>query len=209
MSLFFNGIKLAKNTDTVSGGVNLLVNTDQMTHFNNLGNKGDLTGYSIDDKASYTEDLNAKEIKTNVFHAFGSTLTKAPVALAQDVYLPAGTWTLSFLGRNNGSEISNDSYKTNTVSLFSDWSDNHNNTPLGTSDLMDNVWRLHQITFTTSEGMVHKNIRIVNNTNNVIAGGSLYFANFKLEAGSQATTYCPSYQDILAEIKAIKTTMGG
>ena len=54
MSLFFNGIKLAKNTDTVSGGVNLLVNTDRMTHFNNLGNKGDSTGYSIDDKASYT-----------------------------------------------------------------------------------------------------------------------------------------------------------
>ena len=43
MSLFFNGIKLAKNTDTVSGGVNLLVNTDRMTHFNNLGNKGDST----------------------------------------------------------------------------------------------------------------------------------------------------------------------
>ena len=209
MSLFFNGIKLAKNTDTVSGGVNLLVNTDRMTHFNNLGNKGDSTGYSIDDKASYTEDLNAKEIKTNVFHAFGSTLTKAPVALAQDVYLPAGTWTLSFLGRNNGNKSSNDTPKTNTVSLFSDWSDSHDNAPLGTSDLMDNVWKLHKITFTTSEGMLHKNIRIVNNTNNGIAGGSLFFANFKLEAGSQATTYCPSYQDILAEIKAIKTTMGG
>ena len=116
MVLFFNGVKLAKNADTLSGGVNLLVNTDQMTHFNNLGNKGDSTGYSIDDKASYTEDLNAKEIKTNVFHAFGSALKKAPVALAQDVYLPAGTWTLSFFGRNNGNKSSNDTLKTNTVS---------------------------------------------------------------------------------------------
>lgn len=77
MVLFFNGVKLAKNADTLSGGVNLLVNTDQMTQFNNLGNKGDSIGYSIDDKARYADDLNAKEIKTNVFHAFGSTLKKS------------------------------------------------------------------------------------------------------------------------------------
>lgn len=39
--------------------------------------------------------------------------------------------------------------------------------------------------------------------------GSMYFANFKLEAGSQATTYCPSYTDIFNELETIKNKIGG
>lgn len=40
MSLLFNGTKLAKITDTMSGGVNLLNNTLTMKNFNNMDNRG-------------------------------------------------------------------------------------------------------------------------------------------------------------------------
>lgn len=209
MVLFFNGIKLGQLTDTLSGGVNLLNNTLTMTGFNNMGNRGEngndpSVNFSIDSKEEYLYLKNANEIKTNVFHVFAHEFNYAPVALGQDIYLPAGTWTLSFLARNNSN-----SSEVNTVSFYSDWCKNQGWAPLGTSDLIDEVWRSHKITFTTNQGILHKNVRIHNATNNGVPGGSLYFANVKLEAGSQATTYCPSYQDILAEIKAIKTNRGG
>lgn len=208
MSLFFNGTKLAKMTDTVSGGVNLLQNTLTMKGFNNMNNRGvnndPNINFTIDSKEGYQNETNANEIKTSVFHVYAHKLVNAPVALGQDIYLPAGTWTLSFLARNN-----TNSNETNTVSFFSDWCENNGWNPLGTSDLIDGVWRQHQITFTTSQGILHENIRVHNISQNNVPRGSMYFANFKLEAGSQATNYCPSYMDIFNELEAIKNKIGG
>lgn len=209
MSLFFNGTKIAKITDTVSGGVNLLQNTLTMKGFNNMNNRGESntdpnTNFTIDPKEEYQNEINAREIKTSVFHVYAHKLVNAPVALGQDIYLPAGTWTLSFLARNN-----TNSDETNTVSFFSNWCENNGWNPLGTSDLIDGVWRQHQITFTTSQGILHENIRVHNTSQNNVPRGSMYFANFKLEAGSQATNYCPSYMDIFNELEAIKNKIGG
>lgn len=208
MSLFFNGTKLAKMTDTVSGGVNLLQNTLTMKGFNNMNNRGvnnDPTiNFTIDSKEEYQNETNANEIKTSVLHVYAHKLVNAPVALGQDIYLPAGTWTLSFLARNN-----TNSNETNTVSFFSDWCENNGWNPLGTSDLIDGVWKQHHITFTISQGILHKNIRVHNISQDDVPRGSMYFANFKLEAGSQATTYCPSYTDVFNELETIKNKMGG
>ena len=210
MGLFFNGSKLAKFTDTISGGINLLDHTLDMQGFNNMGNTksakdvGTIVTFSIDGKEEYSTDTNSDELKTNVFHVYGQTLNESPMALDQDVYLPAGTWTLSFLAKNNSSRG-----EKNIVSLFSDWCENIGWLPLGNSDPIDNSWRKHQIVFETSQGINHKNLRVHNTSNSGVPGGSLYFANLKLEAGSQATTYCPSYTDILNELEAIKNKMGG
>lgn len=209
MSLLFNGTKLAKITDTMSGGVNLLNNTLTMKNFNNMDNRGESnndpnTNFAIDPKEEHQNETNAKEIKTSVFHVYAHKFVNAPVALGQDIYLPAGTWTLSFLARNN-----TNSDETNTVSFFSNWCANNGGNPLGTSDLIDGVWRQHKITFTTSQGILHENIRVHNVSQDDVPQGSMYFANFKLEAGSQATTYCPSYTDIFNELETIKNKIGG
>ena len=67
MSLLFNGTKLAKITDTMSGGVNLLNNTLTMKNFNNLDNRGESNNdpninFTIDPKEEYQNETNAKEI---------------------------------------------------------------------------------------------------------------------------------------------------
>lgn len=202
MGLFFNGTELGKFTDTLSGGLNLLNNTLTMTGFNNMNNHSDDgIGFSIEPKEGYLSSENANEIKTNVFHVFAHKFLNAPFNFGQDIYLPAGTWTLSFLAKNFS-----DSGAVNTVNFYSDWCENQNWAPLGTSDLIDGVWRKHKITFKTNQAILHKNLRLHNATQDDIPGGSLCFANVKLEAGSQATMYCPNYQDIIAELK---TSIGG
>ncbi len=69
MGLFFNGSKLAKFTDTISGGINLLDHTLDMHGFNNMGNTkstkdvGTIVAFSIDGKDRYSTDTNSDELK--------------------------------------------------------------------------------------------------------------------------------------------------
>ena len=179
----------ARRTDN-SGGVNLLANTAIFRGFNNGGNSGQGTGFSIDQKKYYIKDPGSNEIKTKVFHVYAHDTQHAPVYFGQDFTLPAGTWTLSFLVRHNGK--SNEKIHLN---FYTDDSANHNWYPLGSTADIDNVWRKHQITFTTSKTTFEQNPRVHLPNETPIPGGSIYFANFKLEAGSIATDWCQSYLD--------------
>lgn len=173
-----------------SGGVNLLANTAIFRGFNNGGNSGQGTGFSIDQKKDYIKDPGSNEIKTKVFHVYAPDTQHAPVYFGQDFTLPAGTWTLSFLVRHNGK--SNEKIHLN---FYTDDCANNNWYPLGSTADIDNVWRKHQITFTTSKTTFEQNPRVHLPNETPIPGGSIYFANFKLEAGSIATDWCQSYLD--------------
>lgn len=179
----------ARRTDN-SGGVNLLANTATLKGFNNAGNPAPGAGFSIDKKSDYINNPGGNEIKTNVFHVYGPDTNHAPVYFGQNFTLPAGTWTLSFLARHYGK-----SNKKIHLNFYTDDCANFNWNPLGSTTDIDNVWRKYQITFTTSKTTFEQNPRVQLPNATPIPGGSLYFANFKLEAGSIATDWCQSYLD--------------
>ncbi|AAK27911.2 hypothetical protein [Lactobacillus johnsonii] len=178
-----------------SGGVNLLTNTYTLRNFNNAGNAGEATGFEIDSGDSHKNELNAGEISTNVFHVYAKDLNHAPVYFGQNFTLPKGTWTLSFLVRHNGS-----SEQKIRLSFYTDDCANRGWIPLGTSDEIDNIWKRHQITFTTTQEIFEQNPRVHMPTDDIVPGGSLYFANFKLESGSIATTWCPAPEDLAKQV---------
>ena len=178
-----------------SGGVNLLTNTYTLRNFNNAGNAGETTGFGIDSGDSHKNELNAGEISTNVFHVYAKDLNHAPVYFGQNFTLPKGTWTLSFLVRHNGS-----SEQKIRLSFYTEDCANRGWIPLGTSDEIDNIWKRHQITFTTTQEIFEQNPRVHMPTDDIVPGGSLYFANFKLESGSIATTWCPAPEDLAKQV---------
>ena len=178
-----------------SGGVNLLTNTYTLHNFNNAGNAGEATGFGIESGNSHKNELNAGEISTNVFHIYAKDLNHAPVYFGQNFTLPKGTWTLSFLVRHNGS-----SEQKIRLSFYTEDCANRGWIPLGTSDEIDNIWKRNQITFTTTQETFEQYPRLHMPTGDIVPGGSLYFANFKLESGSIATTWCPAPEDLAKQV---------
>lgn len=182
----------ARRTDN-SGGVNLLANTATLRDFS-TGHYGDSdahNGISIDSKEQHSSETNINLVKTKIAHVWADKAMNAPLVIPGGTYLPAGTYTLSFLARTNG----NDSSPTCHFGLYSDWTNTHGGSPLAQSDAVNNVWSRHQITFTISESYYHITLRIQQYDKAPIPGGSIYFANLKLEAGSIATDWCQSYLD--------------
>ncbi len=182
----------ARRTDN-SGGVNLLPNTSTFRLFS-TGHYGDSdahNGISIDPKNQYSSDTNINLVKTKIAHVWGDKAKNATLNIPGGVYLPAGTYTLSFLARTNGRDDSPVFH----FGLYSDWTNNHGGAPLATSDAINNKWGRHQITFSIPESYYHITLRIQQYDDAAIPGGSLYFANLKLESGSIATEWCQSYLD--------------
>lgn len=179
-----------------SGGVNLLTNTYTLRNFNNAGNAGEATGFEIDSGDSHKNELNAGKIRTNVFHVYAKDLNHAPVYFGQNFTLPKGTWTLSFLARHNGS-----SEQKIRTRFYTEDSANFGWNPLGVSDDISNVWEKHQIQFSVTKETYEINPRLHTPTDDGIPGGSLYFANFKLESGSIATTWCPAPEDLAKQVE--------
>lgn len=181
----------ARRTDN-SGGVNLLTNTATFIGFNNLGNVGAHGGgYGIDVIADHKNETNINLVKTHIMHIYGDAARYAPLGFSQNVFLPAGTYTLSFVARTN--EAGQPDFH---FSLYSDWTDQHGGAPLGTSDGVNSTWSRHSLTFTVPQDHEHANLRLQQYDDAPLPGGSLYFANLKLEAGSIATDWCYSFLDL-------------
>lgn len=173
-----------------SGGVNLLANTATFKGFNNDGNSGQGTGFSIDPKSGYINDPGGNKIKTKVFHIFAQELQYAPIYFGQNFTLPPGTYSLSFLARHNGS-----SEQKIRLRFYTDDSANMGWNPLGVSDDISNIWEKHQIQFSITKETYEQNPRLHIPTDDIVPGGSWFLANLKLEAGSIATDWCQSYLD--------------
>lgn len=174
-----------------SGGVNLLANTENFSGFFSYKvTDGANNGFIFDKKEGYFNDENYSMIRTKVAHVYGSNMKNAPLGFGQNITLPAGTYTLSFLARHNGKRD-----KVRHLDLYSDWTDGHGGQSHGESDDIHGIWEKHHITFTTSQNYTYSNLRLQYFTDDAIPGGSLYFANLKLEAGTIATDWCQSYLD--------------
>lgn len=181
----------ARRTDN-SGGVNLLTNTATFIGFNNFGNVGAHGGgYGIDVIADHKNETNINLVKTHIMHIYGDAARYAPLGFSQNVFLPAGTYTLSFVARTN--EAGQPDFH---FSLYSDWTDQHGGAALGTSDGVNSTWSRHSLTFTVPQDHEHASLRLQQYDDAPLPGGSLYFANLKLEAGSIATDWCYSFLDL-------------
>lgn len=176
-----------------SGGVNLLPNTSTFKLFSTglYGDSDAHNGISIEPKNQHSSDTNINLIKTKIAHVWADKAMNASLNIPGGTYLPAGTYTLSFLARTDG----NDSSPAYHFGLYSNWTGTHGGDPLGQSDAVNNVWSRHQITFTIPESYYHITLRIQKYDKAPVPGGSIYFANLKLEAGSIATDWCQSYLD--------------
>ena len=186
---FINGKRLLTSSDTFSGGVNLFRNTDKLDKFwiPSTDNDG-----QADESANYASDVNHELIATKyVFHTWGSKASDAGIKTAQQIYFEQGVYTISFLARNNGTD--NPSFN---LGLYSDYTDQHTSLPLGsTSANLTNVWQRYSITFKIDQAGTYGNWRLINWSDAQVPGGSLYFANLKLERGPVATDWCPNYAD--------------
>ena len=180
----------AHKTDN-SGGVNLLANTATFIGFNNGSNVGvHGGGYGIDVIADHKNETNINLVKTHIMHIYGDTARYAPLVFSQNVFLPAGTYTFSFVARTNQAGQPDFHF-----SLYSDWTDQHGGAPLGTADGVNSTWGRHSLTFTVPQDHEHTGLRLQQYDDATLPGGSLYFANLKLETGSIATDWCQSYLD--------------
>lgn len=179
----------ARRTDN-SGGVNLLANTATLKGFNNAGNSGQGTGFSIEQKSDHINDPGGNKIKTKVFHIFAQELQYAPIYFGQNFTLPPGTYSLSFLARHNGN-----SEQKIRLRFYTEDSANMGWNPLGVSDDISNIWEKHQIQFSITKETYEQNPRLHIPTDDIVPGGSWFLANLKLEAGSIATDWCQSYLD--------------
>lgn len=189
IDVFFKGKQLLTSSDTFSGGVNLFRNTDKLDKFwvPFTDNQGE-----VDSSANYASDVNHESIATkSVFHAWGSKASEAGLKSTQQIYCEQGVYTISFLARNNGTD-----FPSFNLGLYSDYTDSHGGAPLGsTSANLTNVWQQYSITFRIDQAGTYGGWRLINWSDAAVPGGSLYFANLKLEHGPVATDWCPNYAD--------------
>lgn len=199
IDVFFKDKRLLTSSDTFSGGVNLFRNTDKLDKFwvPFTDNQGE-----ADSSANYASDVNHESIATkSVFHVWGSKASDAGIKTAQQIYFEQGVYTISFLARNNGTNLPSFS-----LELYSDYTDQHTRLPLGTTSAnLTNIWQRYSITFRIDQAGTYGGWRLMNWSDAHIPGGSLYFANLKLERGPVATDWCPAPEDYVMKSDKVLT----
>lgn len=195
MSIFVDKQELLTTSDTLSGGINLFRNTDKLDTF---WRPLTLNHGNVEESAGYASDVNHELIATkSIFHVYADRAMDAGLQNTQQIYFETGVYTVSFLARNNGTDI-----PSFTLSLYSDYTDKHGGAPIGsTRTNLTNVWQRYSITFEITEAGIYGGWRLVNWSNMQIPGGSLCFANLKLERGSIATDWCPNYADYYDDLQ--------
>ena len=191
MSVFIGSktkrVELAERKD--ASNPNLFRNTDKLDKFWQPYTNGN---GAVDDSATYASNVNYELVTTKcIFHMWGATTKDAGLQNTQEIYFEPGIYTISFLARNNGTDK-----PSFTIELYSDYTDSRNGTPLGvTSTNLTNVWQQYSITFEIAEAGTYGNWRLLKNSELGLPGGSLFFANLKLERGPAATLWCPALED--------------
>lgn len=192
MSVFIGSknkrVELAERKDATN--LNLFSNTDKSDKFWQPLTDGD---GAIDNSTQYASNVNYELIATqSVVHSWGTKASNAGVKTTQPLYFESGIYTISFLAKNHGTT----DVPSYGLSLYSDYTDSRNGTPLGaTRTNLTNVWQQYSITFKIAKAGTYGNWRLAHLSDDRIPGGSLYFANLKLEHGSVATPWCPALED--------------
>lgn len=204
MSIYIDNKKLLSLPDLAGGGVNLFRNTyDFATWQYNPGKGG------FEPASNYNSDSNHEFIQTKtVAHLWGNNAAEASLHYTQALTLEKGIYTVSFLARDNGPDPEHPSFG---LEFFSSYTNLHGGKPHGmTKSKLSNVWSSYSITFALPEQSTLTNINLTHwGPQELIPGGSLLLANLKLEKGSVATPWSPNPLDILTDLEALKSQLGG
>ncbi|MCT7732459.1 hypothetical protein [Lactobacillus crispatus] len=201
MSIYIDNKKLLSLPDLAGGGVNLFRNTYDFATWQYTPGKGD-----FEPASNYNSDSNHEFIQTKkVAHLWGNNSTEAKLLYTQPLHLEKGTYTVSFLARDNGPDPKNSSFG---LELYSSYTNTHGGNPHGmTKSKLSNVWSSYSITFALPEQLTLADISLGHwGPQELIPGGSIYLTNLKLEKGPVATPWSPNPLDILDEIEALKRT---
>lgn len=179
---YMNGNELATKSMIPGNGINLLDGTKEANNFTFTGGV---------DKIQDDSKMGNNKL-TSVCHAWGNALKDAMITYNKSLKLVPGFYTLSFLVAGN------DSYNTNTPTL----SAYDGSKVLGTSNQkVINSPEFYSITFkvTTAQPTT---LVIGNNGSDSLPGGSIFYCNFKLEAGVNPTPWSESVADQIQELKS-------
>lgn len=202
MSIYIDNKKLLSLSDLTGGGVNLFRNTYDFATWQFNSGKG-----SFEPVSNYNSDSNHEFIQTKtVAHPWGDNAAEASLHYTQPLTLGKGTYTVSFLARFNGNNV-----PAFGLELFSSYTNTHGRNPHGmTKSKLSNAWSSYSITFTLPEQVTLTDMSLGHyDPKAIIPGGSLYLANLKLEKGPVATPWSPNPLDILTDLEALKSQLGG
>lgn len=180
------GYELVTKSMIPGNGINLLDGTKDLNTFvpNTNGNGGIET----------VSDSNCKRLNpiTNLFHVWGSSQKIAMIKYTSPLNLVPGNYTLSFVAAGN--DVNN-----SVMPLLSAF---NGSTALGTAETK----LLYQKTFITINFKINSldtiNLIIGSNSDEALPGGSIWFANIKLEAGVNPTPWSESPTDQIQELKS-------
>ena len=204
MSIYIDNKKLLSLPDLAGGGVNLFRNTYDFATWQYAQGKG-----VFEPASNCNSDSNHEFIQTKIVaHLWGNNAAEASLHYTQALTLEKGIYTVSFLARDNGPDPNNSSFG---LELFSSYTNAHGGNPHGmTKSKLSNAWSSYSITFTLPEQVTLTDMILgYYDPKALIPGGSLYLANLKLEKGPVATPWSPNPLDILTDLEALKSQLGG
>ena len=202
MSIYIDNKKLLSLPDLAGGGVNLFRNTYDFATWQYTPGKG-----GFDPASNYNSDSNHEFIQTKtVARLWGNNAAEASLHYTQALTLEKGIYTVSFLARFYGNDV-----PAFGLELFSSYTTAHGGNPHGmTKSKLSNVWSSYSITFALPEQLTLEDMSLTHwEPQELIPGGSLYLANLKLEKGPVATPWSPNPLDILTDLEALKSQLGG
>lgn len=190
MQIFGGGVKFLTENDVTGGNLNLLVNSLSADSFS-------VSGGGIESQQD-TFPNNTLPIKSN----FGIHLwdISSSFNYTKSIFLTKGIYVFSFLYRFNADTGG-------STKLNFKFSITGNKQTLGESTFPGSSGtsiKLGKIVFEVKQDTLFNSLTISKADSNKLPGGSMYFADCKLETGSIATPWSYSLEDLKAEIDQLK-----
>lgn len=192
------------------GGINLFTGTKDYSDWH-LFNHG-----AFED----TTELPDDRIKTKIVHVYGGAGYDNFLMYNKPINVQAGEYyTLSFLCRYYQQPDVAEKVVNYPINFFSDYTDHFT----GGSSLIQihqvsNKWVQYSATFKIEHSGTYDGWRIISYIDKEFPGGSLYFANIKLERGRVVTPWTPAPDDMATQIaftqlsqtiKGLQSTVSG
>lgn len=167
-----------------------------------------------------TTELPDDRIKTKIVHVYGGAGKDNFLMYNKPINVQAGEYyTLSFLCRYHQQPDVAEKVVNYPINFFSDYTDHFT----GGSSLIQihqvsNKWVQYSATFKIEHSGTYGGWRIISYIDKEFPGGSLYFANIKLERGRVVTPWTPAPDDMATQtaftqlsqtIKGLQSTVSG